>query len=185
MKPLERDFYDRETTLVARDLIGKYLVRRLGVHILYGKISEVEAYLPYNDPAAHNFIGMRARTRSLFKNAGHAYMHRMHGHNLLDVVTEGIGVPGSVLIRAIEPLGGSEQMMQFRNKDTSKGLTNGPGKVCQALQIDIHFDGYDMADPAAELFIATGVEIVKPSDILQSRRIGIQKAKELLLRFYL
>src|SRR4051812_44626519 len=103
---IPRDFYDRNPVDVAKDLLGKFLVRRINNKYSVGLITETEAYLPSGDSAAHNFKGKTKRNESLYKEAGHAYIHSMRQYCLLDVVTEGSDKPGSVLIRAIEPVEG-------------------------------------------------------------------------------
>src|SRR5690242_20252267 len=100
--PLE--FYDDETSVVAQKILGKHLVRILNNQIISGRIVEVEAYLPFEDAAAHNYVGKTARNSVLFGEAGYTYIHSMRQYHCLDIVTEGFGRPGSVLIRALEPM---------------------------------------------------------------------------------
>ena len=171
-KILPQRFYARETITVAKDLLGKFLVRKIGGKYLIGMITETEAYLSSGDSAAHNFKGRTKRNASLYKEGGHAYIHSMRQYCLLDAVTEGVDKPGSVLIRAIEPI------------ENIQGLINGPGKVCRELQIIRSLDGIDMTNPESEIFIANGEK-----DILHktttSSRIGISTAKDMPLRFYI
>ena len=169
---IPRTFYDRSPINVAQELLGKFLVRRMDDKYLVGIITETEAYLASGDSAAHNFKGMTKRNESLYKAAGHTYIHSMRGWNLIDVVTEGIDIPSSVLIRAIEPLEGIE------------GPTNGPGKVCKALSITLNLNGIDITNPNSEIFIARGEKEVL-HEITSSSRVGISSAKDMPLRFYL
>ncbi|MEJ0053684.1 MAG: DNA-3-methyladenine glycosylase [bacterium] len=168
---LHQKFHDRNPAEVAKELIGKLLVRRIDGEYLVGMISETEAYLPSGDAAAHNFKGQTKRNASLYKEGGHAYVHSMRQYCLLDAVTQGRDVPGSVLIRAIEPIEGVQ------------GLVNGPGKVCREFKIAKTLDGVDMTNPESELFIAEDEKDVLHK-INISSRVGISKAKDMPLRFY-
>jgi len=165
-------FYDRDPIEVAKDLLGKFLVRRINNKFLVGIITETEAYLPEGDEASHNFIGKTKRNASLYKDAGHAYIHSMRQYCLLDVVTEGVDKPGSVLIRALEPVEGIT------------GETSGPGKVCRELSITRSLDGIDITDPESEIFIAKGEEGTL-HELTTTSRIGISKAKDMPLRFHI
>ncbi len=182
--PLPRSFFDRPPEMVAPELLGKILVRILEGDVLAGYISETEAYLPFEDQAAHGFKP-RKHTESLFKEGGHAYVHAMRHHVLLDVVTQKEDKPGSVLIRGIVPTQGTPYMMRLRRKTVQEGLTNGPGKVCQALAITRAHDGTDLTSVSSELFIAYSDQKVDPLQIKTTTRIGITKAQELPLRFCL
>ena len=126
---LPRDFYQRSTLKVARDLIGARLVRILEGQKLVGWITETEAYISQNDLACHAKAGITPRTQVMFGEAGHAYVYFTYGnHWMLNVVTERVGFPAAVLIRAIQPIQGVDVMMERRNgRDTF-----GPGKLCQA-----------------------------------------------------
>jgi len=167
---LSQGFYDREPITVAKELLGKFLVRKMGNSFLVGKITETEAYLSSGDSAAHNFKGQTKRNASLYKSGGHAYVHSMRQYCLLDAVTEDSGKPGSVLIRSIEPIEGLA------------GLINGPGKVCRELNITRTLDGIDMTNPDNELFISQGKD-GGTYDITASSRVGISTAKDMPLRF--
>lgn len=180
---IPREFYAAPSEVVAKKILGQYLVRRRkGKHIV-GKIVEVEAYLAADDPAAHNFIGETQRNKSVFLDAGHAYVHSSRHHFLIDIVTDSIGVPWSVLIRALEPVEGLDMMMAFRKTEVIQNISNGPGKLCQALQISRDFDGKDITNPSSDLFISYG-ENYNAKDIVTTTRIGISKAADLPLRFY-
>lgn len=178
---LKRAFYHRETTAVAKELLGKLLVRKLEGKTLIGKIVEVEAYLGSNDPAAHAFKGMTKRTEVLFGDPGHAYIYTIHGHHCLNVSAEKTGTAGCVLIRSVEPLQGIEVMKKLREKDLSLlHLTNGPGKLCKAFGIDLSLYGIDLTSEKSELRICDHNE---DFEIESSKRIGITKAATLPLRF--
>lgn len=167
---LPRSYFDRSPAEVAPDLLGKLLVRRIEGEFLIGKITETEAYLSAGDAAAHGYKGMSARNASLYKEAGHAYVHGMRQYFLLDVVTEGQDIPSSVLIRAVEPVSGVAR------------TTDGPGKIGIAFGITRSLDGADMTDPAGEIFIAEDPDHVR-GEIVVSGRVGISAAKDMPLRF--
>jgi DNA-3-methyladenine glycosylase len=171
-KILRRKFYDRNPVEVAQELLGKLLVRKIDDTYLVGMIAETEAYLPEGDAAAHAFKGKTKRNASLYKEAGHAYVHSMRQYCLLDVVTEGEDKPGSVLIRALEPVEGI------------KNPTDGPGKICRELHITKALDGIDVTDPKSDIFIAHGDTSISHV-INTTSRIGISKAKDLHLRFHI
>ena len=174
MQKLPCSFYDRDTVIVARELLGKWLVRRAGGGVRIGKIVEVEAYLGAHDLASHSAKGLTARTQTMFGPPGYAYVYLIYGvHHCLNVVTEREGVGAAVLIRALEPV-----------KNIS-GRTQGPGRLCRALDIDRRMNGRDLvsddffiaAPPAAEEF-----------SIVKRPRIGVDYAKHWArrrLRFYI
>ncbi|HXH26270.1 MAG TPA: DNA-3-methyladenine glycosylase [Candidatus Acidoferrum sp.] len=181
---LPRSFYAQEPTAVARQLLGKVLIRHYNGLDLAGKIVETEAYLGVNDPASHSYVGKTKRNEILYGEAGHAYVHSMRQYCLLDVVTETANQPSSVLIRAVEPLEGIEAMRLHRQSDNLASLANGPGKLCKALCIDRSMNGVDMTQRGS-LYIIDAGQVVDAKDIKQTARIGISKASEALLRFYL
>ena len=183
MRILSKAFYDRDPITVARNLIGKVLIRDLHGEILSGIIVETEAYLGEGDAAAHGFKGRTRRNGSLYKKGGHAYVHTMRQYSLLDVVTGKEGTPGSVLIRALEPVSGIVKMMRLRHEERLSNLTNGPGKICAALHITRALDGTDMTVRKNGLYIAEGKKHPVPV-IAVSPRIGISKAADMPLRFY-
>jgi DNA-3-methyladenine glycosylase len=179
------------TAALARFLIGKIVVRELPAGRIIGRIVETEAYPP-RDPAAHHFRGPTRRNRSLFLRRGHAYVYFTYGnHFMLNVSSETPGVGGGVLIRALEPLEGIDQMERHRATTDLFDLTRGPGRLASALQIDRRVDGIDMCAPgplwlgvlstlhnprAGEKSLARRLGI--------SPRIGITHAAHRLLRFY-
>jgi DNA-3-methyladenine glycosylase len=181
-KIITREFYQREPSLVAQELLGKYLVRKIDENLLIGKIIETEAYLGKNDPAAHGFKGQTQRNTVLFGEAGMAYIYSIHRYHCFNIVTETIGIPSGVLVRAIEPIEGMEMMKQLRGVEMGKGFANGPGKVCQAFDITRKLNGVDVTLSQSALFISEGEKV--PFDLIEkSKRIGISKAIDLLLRY--
>ena len=182
---LPKSFFDRDPSLVAPELLGKYLVRVLpdGTELV-GKISETEAYLPFDDPASHG--SKRTKTRdSLYKKAGHAYVYALRHHFLFNTVTQGEDHPGAVLIRGVVPSKGIAIMQKLRGKSGVINLTDGPGKLCQAFAINREFDGIDITKKTAPVYILDRGEGVDPSAIVVTPRIGITKATDKLLRFLL
>jgi DNA-3-methyladenine glycosylase len=175
-KPLPLKFYQRETTKVARELLGKILVHVVQGQRIAGRIVETEAYLGEIDLAAHTFGGRRTeRTSTMFMAGGHAYVYLIYGlHSCFNVVTLKQGTPEAVLIRALEPLEGLEQMRKRRPKAAKEtDLTSGPGKLCAALGITR--DQNALLLDSAELFIEDAPP-EKKSEIIASPRIGVDYA---------
>jgi DNA-3-methyladenine glycosylase len=183
--PLPRSFYDRNPDLVARDLLGKVFVHEVDGKTLKGKIVEVEAYLASGDEAAHNFKGKNKRNQSLYREAGHAYIHSMRQYFLLDLVTEGVDVPSSVLIRAVEPIEGVEHMKKNRDVDKIEDLASGPSKFCIAFKINKELDGIDTTKTDSPFYIEDPVVPDENLQIETSVRIGISRAKDIPLRFWI
>ncbi len=155
MSRLSRDFFVRDTLTVARALLGQRLVRMLDGVRLSGRIVEVEAYIGEKDQASHARCGLTGRNAPMFGPPGHAYVYFIYGmHHCFNVVTERENYPAAVLIRALEPLEGIEVMRARRGGVPHVRLTNGPARLCQALNIDRRrFDGADLCAPDALLFI--------------------------------
>lgn len=182
-KIFPRDFYLKKTIIVAKKLLGSYLVRSLGKDLLVGKIVETEAYLGFRDPACHSFKGKTERCRVMFGKGGHFYVYFIYGfHNCLNVVTEKEGIPEAVLIRALEPVEGIEIMKKLRKG--KKNLTSGPGVLCEALKIDRSFNGHPVTKKPLQIFKGED----KKFEICQVKRVGVDysgNAKEWKLRFYI
>jgi len=193
--PLDRTFFARNPRRVARELLGKVLVRQespqnpAGIR-LAARIVEVEAYLGTKDPAAHAAAGRTARNAVLFGPPGHAYVYFIYGnHYCLNVSCELEGTAGSVLFRALEPLVGVEEMARARGitlhgaKDWSK-LTSGPGRLAQAFGVTRARDnGRDLNSPASGLWI--GDDGYHARGIRVTERIGITRAQDKPLRYIL
>lgn len=170
LEALPKDFYERDVTDVAKDLLGRHLVRVLDGVERIGRIVEVEAYLGPHDAAAHSSKGLTARTAAMFGPPGHAYIYLIYGmyHCMNVVVGDGAGI----LIRAVEPI---------KNIDTK---TSGPGLLCRALEIDKKFYGHDLQQ--APLYIAPGAKTA--FSIVKRPRVGVDYAghwARRLLRFYI
>ena len=179
---LPRSFYARDTVAVARALLGKIVVHRLGGAVMAGRIVETEAYLGSGDRAAHSFAGCTARTRVIFGPPGHAYVYLAYGmHHCLNFIAERAGVPGCVLIRALEPLQGIEAMRARRPRvRRDREIANGPGKLTLALGIDKRHYG---ADLTREPLTVREIPAEPPPEIRVTPRIGIAQSKDLPLRF--
>jgi DNA-3-methyladenine glycosylase len=191
--PLPRAFFARNPRRVARELLGKILVRNSGESRLTARIVEVEAYLGKNDPAAHAYVGNTARTSVLFGPPGHAYVYFIYGnHYCLNVSCESEGKAGSVLFRALEPLSGINQMAQNRelslhdpgNPTDLRKLTSGPGRLAEAFAITRARDNdCDLTSPNSSLWI--GQDGFRPGKVEITPRIGITKAADQQLRYIL
>jgi len=176
MSILERAFYARPTITVARELLGKKLVRQTDGAKLSGVIIETEAYCGSRDSACHAHRGRTPRNTVMFGRPGVAYVYFTYGmHYLLNLVTEEEGNPCAVLVRALLPLSGLEEM-QSRRKKHGKELTNGPAKLCQALAIDKSLNGWDLT--LGERLWVENDQSVQTRDILSTPRIGIDYARE-------
>jgi len=180
---LPPSFYSRPTVRVARDLVGQTLLHETPEGTVSGRIVEVEAYLPKNDPGCHAARGLTPRNRIMFGLPGRAYVYFCYGnHFLFNVVTEKEGVPGAVLIRALEPIAGEELMARRRGhlNPGEKTLTNGPGKLVQALGLTQVHNGTDLC--RKPLYLR---QTERKGKIGVTTRIGITKGSDLPLRFYL
>lgn len=177
MEVLPADFYDRPVLEVARELIG-CTVEYGGVA---GVIVETEAYHE-SEPACHAFAGLTPRTRTLFGEPGMAYVYRSYGiHALLNAVCESQGVGAAVLIRALEPLRGIKRMRVRRGPKRERDLCSGPGKLTQALGIDLSENDSDLS--AGPIVIAAPEGAWREHPVLVGGRIGITKALDLPWRF--
>lgn len=192
-KVLEADFFRRDTVEVAKNLLGKKIIRNISGNFFYAKIVETEAYLGLKDKACHSYGGkITERNKILYKDGGHIYVYLIYGmYNLLNIVTKNEGEPEAVLIRAVEPLENFDGFAINRfgksYKELSnyqrKNISNGPGKLSLALNIDRNLNGKILSPDY--LYIEDGEEV---KNIVTSKRIGIDYAEEdadLPLRFYI
>jgi DNA-3-methyladenine glycosylase len=178
MQKLARDFFARDTVAVAKDLLGCFLVLRIGNLEKIARIVEVEAYLGAHDLAAHSSKGITKRTRTMYGPPGFAYVYLIYGiHHCMNVVTEPEGCGSAVLIRAVEPI------------CNIPGNTKGPGLVCKAMDINLRLNGHDLCSD--DFYIANATEPEwrhKDIKIVQRPRIGVAYAGKWaneLLRFYI
>ncbi len=191
MGRLSRKFYSRKTGIVAQELLGKTLVHKTAEGLISGKIVETEAYLGQEDPGSHAYRGITRRNTIMFGPAGKGYIYLVYGnHYCFNAVTEKDGAAGAVLIRALEPKEGVQLMKKNRRiNGPSTRLTNGPGKLTEALGITGYMNGVDLT--GNKLFIisqSNSPEKGKPSrnlSIISTGRIGIRKGRNLLYRYYI
>ncbi len=195
MAKLDRDFYDRDTLTVARDLLGKYLVRYREGKNLVGRVVETEAYIGRMDKACHAYGYRRTpRTETLFAPPGTAYIYLIYGmYCCLNFVTEPEGEPCAVLLRAVEPRAGGDEMARLRfgcaaaemTAYQRKNFLNGPGKVCKGLSLSREQNGLDLTGD--ELFLTDSLSDLglppcpgdeKPLKIKVDKRVGIDYAEE-------
>jgi DNA-3-methyladenine glycosylase len=180
MTLLGRDFFARPTLSVARDMVGQLLVREVEGQRLVGRIVETEAYIGPEDTACHASKGRTPRTEVMFGPPGHAYIYLVYGmHHMLNLITEAVGFPAAVLVRAIEPLSGLAAMRRYRQKVDCPSikpvnLANGPGKLCQALAIDKTLNKIDVT-AGQSLWMEPG-EPIPDQAIATGPRIGIAYA---------
>ncbi len=185
---LPQTFYAQETVTVAKQLLGCYLVHLEGEATTLGRIVETEAYL-VNDPASHAFIGQTSRNSVMFGPVGHGYVYLIYGvHHCVNAVTGQAGSGEAVLIRALEPIQGIAMMQQRRRTQNLQLLCNGPARLAEALAITRAFNGLPLFEGPLQIWSADSLPSsasIEDAEIVQTTRIGIGKAKELLLRFYL
>ena len=190
MKKLPRSFYTQRTLTVAKELLGKIFVHKIGTKYISGMIVETEAYL-FNDPASHSFRGLTERNKPMFNNGGFLYVYFTYRmHYCANIVTYREGIGEAVLIRAVEPIDGIEVMYanrKFRDDRHRKGdghlhiLTNGPAKFAKAFSLTKIHTGIDLI--GNEIFITEGKSIPN-SSIVKTTRIGISSAIDKKWRFY-
>lgn len=182
MNRLTRKFFNKNSVLVAKKLLGKIIIRRYKGVKLSGKIVEVESYRGRDDEGSHAHLKKTKRNFLMFGKPGIAYIYLCYGnYYLLNIVTERKGNPGAVLIRAIQPVEGIKTMLKMRRTKDIKKLTSGPGKLTEALAIDKSLNGEDITK-SKKLFIINNNEKFK---IKSSSRIGIKKGIEKKWRFYI
>lgn len=191
MGKLTREFYDRDTLTVAKDLIGKVLVREYDGNVISARIIEAEAYIGAIDKASHCYKGKTFRTEVMFGEPGHAYVYFIYGmYYCFNVVTESEGCGSGVLIRGIEPLCNIEMMSINRygkslndiSKQQLKNMSNGPGKLCKAFQITKKVNGLDLTDNELYILDDGFTDFI----VEKSKRINIdyaEEAKDFLWRF--
>lgn len=168
--------------MAAPRLLGCRLVRQVDGKLLSGRIVETEAY-SQDDVASHSYRGITPRTKVMFGPAGHLYVYFTYGmHYCCNVVTGQDGHGSAVLIRALEPLDGQQEMSRNRRGQTGEALANGPAKLCQALEIDKSFNGHDLHQEPLRLAMEPAIV---QTDIIQTTRIGISRGQDVPWRFYI
>lgn len=184
MSILKQSFFNRNTLTVAQDLIGCFLVHEYNGQTLVGKIVETEAYLGLEDQASHAYWGKTNRNAPMFGPVGHAYVYVSYGmHYCFNTVArESSQAAGGVLIRAVEPIQGIELMKENRKISCPIRITNGPGKLTQALGITLNHKGAKL-DQTSNLYLMEK-DSKQPIQLGVSKRIGISRAQDVLWRFY-
>ena len=187
--PLPRNFYEPSADVVAPALLGHFLLRSTPEGIVGGVIVETEAYLT-NDPACHAYVRETPRNKSMWGECGNAYVYLIYGyHFCFNAVCHEKGVAEAVLVRAIEPTFGIEILQSHRGVLRPRDLTNGPAKLCAAMNINRELDGVDICNANSPLFIAQNPDrstlIQDRAPLVQTTRIGISKAEDWPLRWYL
>ncbi len=183
MKPrvLAKRFYARDTAQVARDLLGKKLVRRLSGEVLEGIIVETEAYYGMDDPASRAYRGRKRYNAAMFGEPGRLFIYNVHRYWMLNFVAHEPGRVGAVLIRAVEPTMGVKTMKANRPVMKATDLTSGPGKLTRALCVDSGLNGLPVTDETCLIHVLDN-EMV--SDVSTSHRIGVTRDLPEELRFY-
>lgn len=180
---INKKFYERDPLEVAKDILGCYLIRRTEDDLIISRIVEVEAYKK-DDPACHAYKGKTKRSITLFKEPGLSYVYLIYGmYNCINIVTEEIEVPSAILIRAVEPI-----------SENCPNNTNGPGKLCKALNITKIHNEIDLTSFDSSIFIVNkSVNLLEKEvdnknielEIIQTTRIGISQAVDYPWRFYI
>jgi DNA-3-methyladenine glycosylase len=179
---LPREFYLKDTVTVAKNLLGKKIIRKIGKQKISGIITETEAYRYKDDPASHAFRKITERNKVMFGEVGIAYVYFTYGmHYCFNVVARHPKIEaGAVLIRAIKPENGIKRMQKNRMNINLKNLANGPAKLTQALEITMEHYGVDLTK-RSNLYITEGIK--KPKNISATSRIGIRDATDKLWNF--
>ncbi len=177
---MEKEFFEESADRVAPELLGSLIVRKTGQETVKGKIVEIEAYLGKEDPGSHAFNGKTDRNKLMFDTYGKIYVYLCYGLHHMFNVTAGIESTGAVLVRAVEPVEGLEKIKENRNVQDFYSLTDGPGKLTEAFEIDRSFNGENVSEGDLRIEKGETVEEVK-----KSGRIGISRGKERELRFYI
>lgn len=180
MSVLGKEFYERDTETVAKDLLGKILVRRLGDELLAGIIVETEAYFGADDPASRAFHGAKRYNSVMFGEPGHLFIYNVHKYWMLNFIAHDNGV-GGILIRAIEPTMGLEAMKENRLVKRDRDLTSGPGKLTLALNVDRSLNGLAITDDSCIIQV---LENEYEYEMGTSHRIGVTKDLPEHYRFY-
>ena len=182
--PLPRSFYDRDVVVVARDLLGKKFWRRSRQGVTCGTIVEVEAYRGAHDPASHSFRGKTPRNLVMFGSPGYLYVYSIHARFCLNAVTGPQRTPSAVLIRAIEPTHGISLMQLRRDRTNVLDLARGPARLCQAVKVTGEMNGVDLTIGRRIWITPNPQAHVESTDIVAAPRIGVTKAPDARLRFF-
>jgi DNA-3-methyladenine glycosylase len=185
MKPiavLSRKFYESDPEAVAKQLLGKRLVRMMNDEALEGIIVETEAYYGLEDPSSRAFHGQKVYNKLMWSEQGKAFIYNVHNNWMFNIIAHESNAIGAVLIRAIDPKKGIEAMMKNRRVENVFELTNGPGKLTKALKIDKGLNGILVTSKKSEVFVENNE---MDFEIESSHRIGVKKDLERKLRFFM
>jgi DNA-3-methyladenine glycosylase len=185
MKPiavLSRKFYESDPEAVAKQLLGKRLVRMMNDEALEGIIVETEAYYGLEDPSSRAFHGQKVYNKLMWSEQGKAFIYNVHNNWMFNMIAHESNAIGAVLIRAIDPKKGIEAMMKNRRVENVFELTNGPGKLTKALKIDKGLNGILVTSKKSEVFVENNE---MDFEIESSHRIGVKKDLERKLRFFM
>jgi DNA-3-methyladenine glycosylase len=181
---LNKNFYTKKADITAKELLGKIIYRKTDYGIIKARIVETEAYLDNIDLASHSYVGKTERNKAMFEEGSYTYVYKIYGmYNCFNIVTGQKGNGEAVLIRALEPLSDLELIYKYRKTPKEKDLTNGPGKICQALNITIEDNMKDLM--SCKDIIVSEDSIKNEFEIVTTTRIGITKSVDLPLRFYI
>ncbi len=179
---LPREFYERDPETVAKELLGKRLIRELGKNFLEGIIVETEAYYGLHDPASRAYHGIKNYNKPMWNEPGRAFIYNVHKYWMFNIVAHKPNQIGAVLIRAMEPTKGMEAMKKNRPVKKLFNLANGPGKLTIALKINKDLNGVPVTSCESEITIANNK---MEFEIGSSHRIGVRKDLERKLRFFI
>ena len=184
MKILDEKFYCRKADEVALNLLGKIIIKKEKDVVIGGEIVETEAYLGSSDPASISYQKRKRRlSQKLYGKPGEIFIYIVHGNWLFNILVDEEDIPAAVLIRAIKPLYGLYIIRERRRVEKKEDLTNGPGKLTKALDIDNQYNGYNVSDPNSPIVIEDYHEI-SDEKIGRSRRVGVSEDLDIPLRFY-
>ncbi len=182
VETLARDFFERDPEIVAKELLGKKLIRKSNDNSLEGMIVETEAYYGLNDPASRAHKGIKNFNRPMWNAPGKAFIYNVHKYWMFNVVAHKPEQVGAVLVRALEPIKGIEIMKRNRSVKKTVNLTNGPGKLTTALKIDKGLNGFAVTSKESEIIITNHKT---EFEMGSSYRIGVRKDLERKLRFFI
>ncbi|MFQ6069750.1 MAG: DNA-3-methyladenine glycosylase [Candidatus Aminicenantales bacterium] len=183
MLRLPLSFFERHTLQVVQDIIGRVLVHESEEGLTSGVVVEAEAYRGEDDPASFASKGKTKRSEMLFAPPGRAFVYLTYGmYHLLNIITEKEAFPAAILIRALEPREGISLMKERRGREELKELCSGPGKLCQALGVDLSLNGEEVFSPRSRLYFTQGKGVRK--NLVWRPRIGINEGKDRFWRVY-
>ncbi len=182
---LDKNFYQRDTDLVAKELLGKIIVRKTKNALFKARIVETEAYFGLDDPASHARFGKTKRNNLMFDSGGKVYVYLIYGmYHCLNFTSDKLGNPGAVLIRAVEPVWNIDIMQRNRAVKNKISISNGPGKLCQALEINRNLNSILLYSESSEIYVLNENENNR-FDIESSKRIGVKKDLDKHFRFFI